>query len=204
MFSKNRLLSGMALLAGALLQPLTVAGPALADERPFTFVYDASVQPEGHGEYEQWVTWASHKDSDHAFTRFDFAHEFETGLTDTLQFGIYAAGWSFEDSNERSHQTTFDFAAAELIWQLSNPHTEDFGLALLAEFKGGPEVLELENRVILQKDIDKWVLAYNATLEFEWEGDGYSEHNLKLEQVLRDHFGNLSKMHSRLLPTVLQ
>ncbi len=171
----------MALLAAALLVPM-ISPAAKADERPFTFVYDASVQPEGHGEYEQWITWQSHKDSDHSFSRFEFKHEFEFGITDTLQLGIYAAAWSFEDSNERDHHTRFDYAAAEVIYQVFNPHTEDFGLALYGEFKGGPELFELENKVILQKNIDNLVLAYNVTAEFEWEGDGYSEHNLKLEQ----------------------
>ena len=76
MFSMNRRVGVMALLAGPLLLPLIDSQHVRADERPFTFVYDASVQPAGHGEYEQWVTWTSHKDSDHAFSRFEFAHEF--------------------------------------------------------------------------------------------------------------------------------
>jgi hypothetical protein len=181
MFSTHRRMSALALLAGALLAS-TSAPRALANEKPFAFVYEASVQPEGEAEYEQWVTWKSHKDSDHSYSRFEFKHEFEFGITDNLQLGIYAAGWSFEDSNERNNHTRFDYAAAEAIYQLINPYTEDFGLALSGEFKGGPELFELENTVILQKNIDNLVLAYNATVEFEWEGDGYSKHNMKLEQ----------------------
>lgn len=181
MFSVNRRLLALTILAGAMASSLSPSS-ALASERPFTFVYEASVQAEGAVEYEQWVTWKSHKDSDHSYSRFEFKHEFEFAITDTLQLGIYAAGWSFEDSNERNNHTRFDYAAAEVIYQLINPHTEDFGLALLGEFKGGPELFELENKVILQKNIDNLVLAYNATVEFEWEGDGYSEHNMKLEQ----------------------
>ena len=54
-------------------------------------------------------------------------------------------------------------------------------------------MLELETRVILQKNIDKWILGYNAVAEFEWEGDGYSDHNLKLEQAA----GISYEVHSR-------
>src|SRR5688572_3075076 len=77
----------------AAILALGFAATANAGERRFTYSYETTTAPKGSWEYEQWMTWKSYDNKD----RFDFRHEIEYGITDTLQLGIYLADWRYED-----------------------------------------------------------------------------------------------------------
>ena len=152
------------------------AKPSWAGERRFTFSYEATTSPKGLWEYEQWVTWQASKGSDAKFDRLDFRHEFEVGLTDQLQLGIYVADWRYQDGRSvENDRVEYRDTAFELIYNLTNPVSDPVGLALYGEVKIGDELFELEGKFIVQKDLGPWTLVYNATLEAEWEGDHYEE-----------------------------
>jgi len=166
-------------LAGAL-----PAIAARADERPFTFVYEASTTAKGKVEYEQWATWETHTHQDPSFNRLDFRHELEIGLTDRMQIGLYLADWHYQSGRDVEEGAKYDDSAVEVIYQLSDPSRDALGSAVYGEVRGGNRFLELESKVILQKNWDGVVAAYNLTLEAQWEGQGLEEHNGELSQSL--------------------
>lgn len=159
----------------ALFTTLAFQPEAHAGERRFTYVYEASPNPPGLMEYEQWITWKTHKDDDPDFDRFDFRHELEFGLTDDLQVGLYLSDWRIQDGQSVDDGAEWRNVAIELLYGLTDPVTSPLGSALYGEIKLGDELLVLEAKLILQKNIGQWVFAWNGTLEAEWEGERFNE-----------------------------
>lgn len=181
----NRLVSKL-LLAASLLSPLLLApGNAEAGARRFTYVYEATTSAPGSFEFETWATWKTSPREQRRFNAVDFRHEIEFGITDRLQAAVYVADWGYrEDPAANEHGFSYQDSAIELIYNLTNPTTDLLGLALYGEVKGGPEELELESKVILQKNLGRFVVAYNGTLEAKWEGDRLEERGGELSQSL--------------------
>ncbi|HEX8913382.1 MAG TPA: hypothetical protein VF796_13560 [Humisphaera sp.] len=161
---------------------------ALADARPFTFTYDTYAVGKGGFEYEQWAEWQTHKPGEHGYDRFDFRHEFEFGITDYFDLAIYLPSWHYEDSKELKG-TKFDSVDIEAIVYLSNPRKDPLGVGLYAETKIGEDELELEFKLLLQKDWGKWVFAYNLVLETAIEGAFDSKAENEVEGELKHVFG---------------
>src|SRR5262245_54934084 len=64
-------------------------GNASADERMFTYKYEAvSVLPKGGMEFEQWFTYRGGK-QDGVFARWDFREELEYGVADRYTTALY-------------------------------------------------------------------------------------------------------------------
>lgn len=155
-----------------------------ASERRFTYVYEATTLPAGDWEYEQWVTWKTAKETNRDFDRFDIRHEIEFGVTDNFQLGFYLSDWRYEENRPKGrHKGDWRNVALEGIYSLTDPTTDPVGLALYGEVKVGDELLELEGKIIAQKNFGSFVLAYNATIEAEWEGSHFDEDNGKFEQT---------------------
>src|SRR5437867_3970560 len=75
----------------AAVSPFWSAPTVRADERRFTYVYEATTVPKGDLEFEQWFSWQRPTREDHDFDRLEFRHELEYGLTDRLQVSLYLA-----------------------------------------------------------------------------------------------------------------
>lgn len=175
----SSLLTTMAIIQGGLPARLSYA-----DERRFTFVYEATTIPAGAVEYEQWFTWGTAKDSDPRFDRFDFRHELEIGLSDNLQMGLYLSDWRSQRGDSVDDGVQWRDAAVELKYNLTDPTSSAIGSALYSEVKVGDRLAELEGKIILQKNIGGWIIAWNGTVEAEWEGRHFEEDNGKFEQSL--------------------
>ena len=175
-------------IVGALLVALFINAVASADPRPFTFSNDTNPMGKGDFEYEQWVTWRKHKEEETGYDRVDFRHEFEFGITDHFDLAVYLPSWSYEDSEEHSG-TQFGSIDVEGIAYLSNPVTDPVGLGLYAEVKVGEDELEFENKLLVQKDVGKWVFLYNLILETEIEGTFDTGEENEIEGVLAHSFG---------------
>src|SRR5262249_5337803 len=135
-------------------------------------------------ESESWVTWGTSPADEHRFNSVDFRQEIEVGITDHFQLSLYLADWGYtEDPAENKHGFEYQDSAVEMIYDLTNPTTDLLGSALYGELRGGPDELELESKVILQKNVGRFVLAYNATLEATWEEDDYSQSNGEFSQT---------------------
>ena len=175
------------LIVGAMLTE-----PALAGVRHFTFVYEAPTSAPGSLELENWITWKRTTDPEDA-NALVFRHELEYGVTDRFQASVYFADWFYDDSRDGSG-TVFEDVALELIYNLTNPVLDPVGLSLYQEYKGGYRLFEWESKIILQKNIGRWILAYNATVEAVWEGEQLAE----TEGEIIQSFGASYEIDSRL------
>ena len=159
---------------------------ASADPRPFTFGNDTYPMGKGQWEYEQHVRYRAHKEDESDYQRFDFRHEFEFGLADNFDLAFYLPTWRYEDSDDFSG-TRFDSVDIEAIVYLSNPVEDILGIGLYNEIKIGDESLGFETKLLVQKDVGKWVFLYNLVLETEIEhvfGEGEAEVEGELAHTL--------------------
>ena len=167
------------LIALVAILPTT---PTWAGVRHFTFLYEATTSAPGSLELENSVTW-KHISDPESGDEIEFRHEFELGITDHFQASFYLPDWSYQKSPGESSVVFSDFAV-ELIYNLSNPVLHPVGISLYQEYKIGPEVVEWESKFIAQKNIWRWILVYNLTLEAVWEGQNLVEREGELSQAL--------------------
>ena len=55
---------------------------------------------------------------------------------------------------------------------------------MYGETKIGPELLELEGKLILQANVGKWVFGWNGTIAAEWEESDFSDDKGELAQTI--------------------
>ena len=155
---------------------------ALGGVRHFGYIYETSTSPPGGFELENWVTWQRTTDPERT-DELVFRHEIEFGLTDRLQASVYFADWLYSHSQDDS-SVMFSDAAVELIYNLTNPVIDPLGISLYQEYRAGNRLFEWESKLIAQKNFGPVILAYNATLEAVWAGQGLNEHEGEFQQAL--------------------
>ena len=181
-------------IAGAislLLAALGVPDVASADEPLFGFIYTTDLLPKGKLEGEQWLTLRQGR-SQGDFTLFQTRTEISYGVTSWFQLSGYLnfayanafhnspsgetvppevfADYAIVNPDFPFNQFRFESVSMEAIARILSPYTDPFGLALYVEPSVGPNTFELENRLLLQKNFldDRLVVAFNATLAYEW------------------------------------
>jgi hypothetical protein len=174
-------------LAFGIGSVLALSAVASADPRPFTFSNDTYAMGKGDWEYEQHVTYRTHKEEESDYQRFDFRHEFEFGLADNFDLAVYLPTWRYEDSEEFSG-TRFGSVDVEGIVYLTNPVRDVVGIGLYNEIKVGEEMLGFEQKLLVQKDVGNWIFLYNLVVETELEGVFGEEEN-EVEGELAHTFG---------------
>jgi hypothetical protein len=174
-------------------------GAARADESPFASIYTTELLPQGGKEIEQWATWATSK-PDEDFDEIEGRTEVEYGISNNFQLALYAnyswtkivpKGPGAPDSAEDT--TRFNGFSAEALYQVLNPFTDPFGLALYLEPAIGPGERVLEAKLLLQKNFldDTLIVAANVNLEYVWAHDVAAdiwEHETALEFYLGASF----------------
>jgi hypothetical protein len=160
-----------------LISILCVAN-AFAGVRHFTFLYEAPTSPPGSVELENTLTWAhgSSVSKNDVFIR----EEFEIGITDRFQVGLYPLDWSHHSDSGLA----YDGGALEAIYNLSNPVIDPVGISLYEEISVGRRHLESESKLIAQKNCGRWIFDYNATLEAKWEDRHLEEETGEFQQAL--------------------
>ncbi len=163
-----------------------IAAPCcFADARHFTYIYETIPPEAGEFETENWVTWATRSSNGSRAHELDFRHEIEWGVNDKLRASLYLADWNFvDDPAQDRHGFTYSDSALELIYNLSNPVADAIGSSIYGEIRAGDRLVELESKIILQKNFGPLVCAYNATLEATWEGSGLTENAGEFQQAL--------------------
>ena len=156
---------------------------ALAGERHFANVYETTTAAKGGIELENWVTWEARRGQGDNSNFWKFRHEIEYGITDRLQLGVYLANWTLARDAEHRDSARYESASAELIYRMTDPTTDALGSALYLEVEGGHDIFALEGKLLLQKNIGPWVIAWNGVLEAEWSGHGLAERTGKFEQA---------------------
>lgn len=175
----------MRLITSLLFIGLLACTTAKAAESQFSFTYTTDLLPQGAKEVEQWLTWRTKKQSG-TFDMIEGKTAFEYGLTDDFQLALYASyAWtqayhngpngattppeqfSMDTPGADEHYTSTRLlgVSAEAIYRLLSPYKDGIGVALYVEPTIGEKFLELENRLILQKNFfdDTLTLAFNFT-----------------------------------------
>ena len=196
---KSRIVSRSFIALCFLVTVFIASNHAEAGARRFTYVCNqATTSAPGTREFEQWITWDRSPREDRRFNEVDLREEIEFGVTEHFQIGLYLANWGYrEDPAEHEHGFSYQTSALELIYNLTNPTTDLLGLALDGEILGGPEELELESKVILQKNLGRFVVAYNATLEAKWEGDRLGRKRWRTRAVVWCELRNIPSVARR-------
>ena len=158
-------------ICAILLGTHLIGEVATAGDRRFGYVYESTTAAKGEIEVENWATWKTRRDGSGRANEFDFRHEIEYGVTDRLQAAIYVADWKV--SEERP---IYKATALELIYNMTNPVTDLLGSALYGEVKLGDQQFKLEGKLLLQKNFGPIVMAYNAGIEAEWEGERFGHY----------------------------
>ena len=173
---------------------LGMAGAALADERKFTYSYESKVLPQGTWEFEQWATLRTRVEQGHV-QFWQFREEIEYGLTDRLTTALYL-NWEYEairgiSGVDNEHEVEFETVSLEAKYKVLDATADPLGLLLYAELAGGSEEQELELKLILDKQIGAFRLAYNFIVEFEREEEEEpnGEKEWEKESAIQHTFG---------------
>ena len=150
-----------------------------AGARHFTFVYEAPTSPPGSIESENWATTRFND----GFTDVQFRHEIEVGVTEHFQASVYLANWDYTRSSD-NRGAHYESSSLELIYNLTNPAADPIGISLYQEISAGRRFFESETKLIGQKNFGPLIVAYNMTLEAEWEEEGLRERNGEIQQAL--------------------
>lgn len=163
----------------ALAAALALTATASATERRFTYNYETTTTPQGKWEIENWVTWSKFGVPGRSdLNLMEFRHELEVGLTDRLQLGIYLFDWQYNSQDEEHHRARWAHSGAELIYQFTNPNTAWLGSAAYLELQVGESSIELEGKLLFQKNITPNLRAVaNLVLESEWEGEKFGHYD---------------------------
>jgi len=162
---------------------LALVGTAQAGSRHFGYSYETTTMSAGALELETLLTWKSHKAGDPGTDTFDIRHEFEYGVTDRLQLALYFVDWTYNRPGNGKSGAGFKDVAIEAIYNLTDPNNSPFGSALYGEIRGSDDFIELEGKLLLQKNIGDWMIVYNVGGEIEWEND-YRDDEAELMQSL--------------------
>ena len=148
--------------------------PCHAHDRKLVWSYETTTAAQGEWEYEQWVTYKGGSAADPSSNRLDFREEIEHGITDNWQIAFYLSDWRVS-WDATSSQTQWRDVAFETIYRFTEPDTDILGSAIYGEVKVGDNLLVLEGKLLLEKDIGPLVMVYNFTLEAKWEGTRLTE-----------------------------
>jgi hypothetical protein len=168
-----------------LLAALVLACRLHADEHLFGYSYEADLLPKGALEFELWATNLNGQ-AEGVFSRWKLRQELEYGLTDTLSASLYL---NFNDvytsindpvkGTQSQESFGFDGLSTEWKWQVLSPYKDVLGLVLYFEPRYSGTELELEPKLILQKNLgESWVMVLNLTpeTEYAYAADGQTMH----------------------------
>jgi hypothetical protein len=147
----------------------TVCSDANASQRRFTYTYESGVLTRGQVELEPWTTFRIGKED--YYSRIDQRVEFEVGLSNRLQTSFYLNmhGVTAQADSALDSEFSLDGISNEWKLKLKDPVADPFGLALYFEWGASTEEVELEAKIIADKRAGNWLIAFNATIEPEWE-----------------------------------
>jgi hypothetical protein len=148
---------------------LFAATAAEASERRFTYTYDSLVLNPGEVELEPWTTFRVGKED--YFARIDHRVEFEVGLSHRLMTAFYFNFHATTAQSDSALVSDFEWGGISNEWKLKlrDPVADPFGLALYFEWGASTSEVEVEGKLIIDKRTPKFLAAFNASIEPEWE-----------------------------------
>ncbi|HVZ75278.1 MAG TPA: hypothetical protein VHJ20_23030 [Polyangia bacterium] len=169
-----------AALASAIL--LLAAGAARANPRPLPFTYQSETLPTGAVEVEQFVDMQPLRSrlADGSVVWVlppEFTTEFEVGVTDRLELGLYVTMVpGFGSEAFAPPPSISDNGAKQRVrYRLADPGAWPLDVALYGEVSETSHEVELEGKIILQRRIGALRLITNLWAERELYLDGRRE-----------------------------
>jgi hypothetical protein len=171
----------------ALLAAGAVSSEARANPRPLPFTYQAETLPKGAVEVEQFVDLvpvlavspSGMSGHDQVWVlASQFQTEFEVGLTDRLELGLYV---SFVPQPNDQYATQIpslpegNGAKQRLRYHLADPETWPIDVSLYGEVTENEREVELEGKVILQRRVGRVRFITNLWAEHEFYLDHHRE-----------------------------
>jgi len=173
---------------------VAISNNASANERRFTYTYETSVLPPGAREIELWNTYRTNKNF--FYRRFDERAEYEFGVTNNLQTALYLnTSWLTQDSNGGADSgdavSSQEFSiSSEWKYKLTDRVADPLGIGLYGEATLGLNDVELEGKIILDKQVNNFLFAFNGVFEQEWETElELGETETEAESILEFDLG---------------
>ncbi len=142
------------------------------NDRKFTYVYETSVLPVGAREIEIWNTYRNNRGS--FYRRLDQRVEFEFGVGNNVMSALYLNySWREQDANGNTAggdavSSSSVSISNEWKFKILDRVADPIGLGLYTEATLGLDEVELEGKLLLDKQLGKWLFAFNAVAEHEW------------------------------------
>lgn len=161
--------------AGATLAASVWSARAHATPRPLPFTYTYDTLGKGESEVEQYIDLTPVKAIDSSgspvwYTATQFQTEFEHGITDRLELGLYAAFMPDGPANLTDTATLTEGTGFKerLRYRIAEEGELPLDLALYGELVEYSTEFEIEAKVILQKRFGNLRIAANAWVEREF------------------------------------
>lgn len=142
-----------------------------ADRRNFAWTYEAKTMPPGGHELEHYFTVKTTKRSGSYATKWEPWIEYEYGITDRLDLGLYQM---FKQKDGES--LSYNGYKVRARYRLTDQGEWFIDPLLYVEWIHKPDEIEFEQKIILAKVIGKFVSSLNFTFEQERENSGEWEY----------------------------
>lgn len=148
---------------------LSTISVLFADQRSYVWTYEYTTLEAGEAEFEHYLTVSSpERSSLQGTTTTVLELEFEVGMTDRFDFGLYQVFEQLPQNSLRyvEYKLRFRYRFAEQGRYFFDP-------LLYLEYKGKPDFSRhvLEGKVILAKTMGNWNVALNPAWELARRGD---------------------------------
>ncbi len=136
--------------------------------KPFALVEDGYSERVGQFELENTFTLSYHTHDEHNFQNYSMEHELEYGMAEN--FTLRVKGSYFYEKSEDTDGLHFDAGGVEGQLYFTNSNIDPVGISVIAAFEFGENSLINEDFVVVQKDFQNWIVAYNFGLTTEVDG----------------------------------
>ncbi len=154
----------------AVLLAIAAASAARADDKKFTYSYEAKTLPQGTWEFEQWATVQTGKEAG-TWNTLQLRDEIEYGFSDRFNGSVYLnttyQGNTGVPGFENERSFGFESMSVELKYKVSDPAVDPLGFLLYFEPAFSNDSYELEGKLVFSKDVGPWTFAYNFISEAE-------------------------------------
>jgi hypothetical protein len=164
---------------------LAINSASKAQDRVFARTYQSNILAKGDRDLEIWNTYSFGREN--FYTKLHQRFEFEIGLSNKLQTSLYLnreqisyALNSKEGTLIKTESSNISFSN-EWKYKISDPVADKMGFALYGEILAGTDKMELEGKLIFDKQIEKHLFAFNIVSEVEMEFEAEEQNKTELE-----------------------